>query len=259
MTETPPSEEQIVGEPESSKKGSDNSQIEHASQQTDSSSQPPKKESDQEPSKPPVMTPPDQEPEQGPSKEIQLEPTVEKPVFGDDFKDAMAPFNPRNPLCFLVVEAAGEHLGRLIVELRADVVPKTAENFRLLCTGERGYGYKNCVFHRIVRRFICQSGDFRTPAGKRGGCSAYEEKTFDDENFSLTHSEPGLLSMANAGANRNGSQFFITLVKAPYLDHKHVVFGKVIQGMQALKALAEFGTLSGVPKVPAIIVDCGAF
>ena len=139
-----------------------------------------------------------------------------------------------------------------------DVVPITAENFRSLCAGDKeGLHYKDSILHRIIPDFMIQGGDI-TQGNGRGGMSIYG-KSFADENFKLTHSEPGLLSMANAGPNTNSSQFFITLVPCPWLDGKHVVFGKVIEGMEILKILEQTGSSSGKPSKQAKIIDCGHY
>lgn len=144
---------------------------------------------------------------------------------------------------------------RIEFELRNDVVPKTAENFRALCTMEKGYGYKGCRIHRIIPGFVVQGGDFVSNDG-RGGRSIYGE-TFPDENFKLTHFSEGILSMANCGPNTNGSQFFITLAPTPHLDNKHVVFGRVSKGIEHVRELENLGTYSGYVTDDVTISDCG--
>ncbi|GAB2282320.1 hypothetical protein Dimus_016868 [Dionaea muscipula] len=168
----------------------------------------------------------------------------------------------KNPNVFLDI-SVDAHIGRIVIELFADVVPKTAENFRALCTGEKGIGvtskkplhYKGSVFHRIIKGFMAQGGDFSKGNGT-GGESIYGGK-FADENFKLDHSGPGILSMANSGPNTNGSQFFITFKRQPHLDGKHVVFGKVVQGMDILRQLEQVGTSTGQPHGVVKVVDCG--
>ncbi|KAJ8252858.1 hypothetical protein GJAV_G00206370 [Gymnothorax javanicus] len=160
-----------------------------------------------------------------------------------------------NPTVFFCVSADGEPLGKITMELFSHIVPKTAENFRALCTGERGFGFRNSVFHRIIPDFMCQGGDFTNQDGT-GGKSIYGEK-FEDENFDVRHTGPGLLSMANRGRDTNNSQFFITLKKGEHLDFKHVAFGFVKDGMDVVRQMGELGTKSGKPSKKIVITDCG--
>ncbi|KAF1987565.1 peptidyl-prolyl cis-trans isomerase 1 [Aulographum hederae CBS 113979] len=174
----------------------------------------------------------------------------------------MASAAPTCPRVFFDITVASRPIGRVVFSLYSDIVPKTAENFRALCTGEKGVGkagkplhYKHSVFHRVIKNFMVQGGDF-TASNGTGGESIYGEK-FEDEDFTIKHEKGFLLSMANAGPGTNGSQFFITTVPTPHLDGKHVVFGEVISGKNVVREIENLKTTSDKPDKEAMIVDCG--
>jgi len=167
------------------------------------------------------------------------------------------------PISYFDITISDKPIGRVIFSLYNDLVPKTAENFRALCTGEKGIGqsgkplsFEGSGFHRVIKGFMCQGGDF-TAGNGTGGESIYGEK-FEDEAFPVNHTKPFLLSMANAGPNTNGSQFFITVAPTPHLDGKHVVFGEVIKGKSLVRQIENYPTANGdVPTSPIIISSCG--
>jgi cyclophilin family peptidyl-prolyl cis-trans isomerase len=187
-------------------------------------------------------------------------------VYEDKDAPVVPGASPLNPKVFFDITVGGEYLGRIVMLLYADATPKTAENFRCLCTGEKGVGqsgknlhYKGSAFHRVIKDFMIQGGDFTNGDGT-GGESIYGEK-FADENFKVLHTEGGQSSMANAGPGTNGSQFFITSRATQHLDGKHVVFGKVIEGLKEVVRKIEDTPKGGgdKPVSDVVIADCGMY
>jgi peptidylprolyl isomerase len=180
----------------------------------------------------------------------------------DDYKPHHA-VNPKNPQVFFEITIGDSAAGRIEMELFADTCPKTAENFLQLCVGTKSKSgkmlhYKGSSFHRVIPEFMCQGGDF-TAGNGTGGVSIYGRK-FDDETFegkAGKHFGPGTLSMANAGKNTNGSQFFICTAATPHLDGKHVVFGQVVKGYDVIKKIEAVGSRSGKTSRKVTISDCG--
>jgi len=167
-----------------------------------------------------------------------------------------------DPIVFLDIAVGARPVGRIEIALSSNVAPRTCENFRALCTGERASArtrkplhFKESSFHRVIPGFMAQGGDFTRHNGT-GGESIYGEK-FKDENFELKHDAPGVLSMANSGPNTNGSQFFILFEPAPHLDGKHVVFGRVVHGLEVLEEIQAVGSASGATKEAVLVVDSG--
>ncbi|RAH63969.1 putative peptidyl-prolyl cis-trans isomerase [Aspergillus aculeatinus CBS 121060] len=177
-------------------------------------------------------------------------------------QDTSFPHKDANPVVFFDVALGGEPLGRIKMELFANVTPRTAENFRQFCTGEnknsqgRSQGFKNCKFHRVIKDFMIQGGDFINGDGT-GSCTIYGTSRFADENFSLKHKHAGMLSMANSGPNTNGCQFFITTTATPFLDGKHVVFGQVVDGMEIVHMIENTRTTRDKPNQDVVIMQCG--
>ena len=187
-------------------------------------------------------------------KDADAPPSVD-PTVDAAYRPPLGAPNPDNPVVFLEISVGGTALGRIEIELKEDVAPKTANNFLQLCTGEPGFGYAGSSFHRVIPGFMCQGGDF-TAGNGTGGKSVYGDR-FEDENFDLSHAGPGVLSMANAGPGTNGSQFFLCVTETPHLDGKHVVFGQVVAGYGVVKAVESVGSQGGETAMAVVVESCG--
>jgi cyclophilin family peptidyl-prolyl cis-trans isomerase len=186
----------------------------------------------------------------------KIQPVPEKFKSIDSTYEPPLPVNEENPKCFFEITIGGEGgFERVVMEMKEDATPITAANFLALCSHEKGFGYKKSIFHRVIPDFMCQGGDFTNHNGT-GGKSIYGN-TFDDENFELKHAGPGILSMANAGPNTNGSQFFLCTAKTSWLNKKHCVFGQIVSGYSTIKAIESVGHNDGQTAFEVKVVDCG--
>ncbi|KAL1421170.1 hypothetical protein MTO96_023339 [Rhipicephalus appendiculatus] len=191
------------------------------------------------------------------AKPMKIKEGDEAEAQSDDKEVGEKAKKSANPQVYLDISVDGQEIGRVRIILYKDVVPRTAENFRCLCTHERGFGFIKSTFHRIIPGFMCQGGDITNHNGT-GGRSIYGRK-FDDENFELKHTGPGILSMANSGPNSNSSQFFLTTAKTDWLDGKHVVFGQVISGMEVVRKMETYGSSSGKVSKKVEICNSGEY
>mmetsp|Transcript_36296 Transcript_36296/g.61556 ORF Transcript_36296/g.61556 Transcript_36296/m.61556 type:complete len:199 (+) Transcript_36296:180-776(+) len=193
----------------------------------------------------------------------QLLSCLEKPAppevdwkWDEEYQPPLGEPSPSNPKVFFDISIGGAAMGRIEMELKIDVTPLTAKNFLALATGEKGFGYKGSPFHRVIPKFMCQGGDI-TRGNGMGGRSIYGDN-FKDENFTLRHTGPGIMSMANCGPNTNSSQFFICTKQTNHLDGKHCVFAQVVKGYSVVKAMESVGGgFMGMPSLKVVVEDCG--